>query len=122
MGQIMSAKWSISGRFPSVANVREHWSARARRAKAHRAAVMVGHLAAGRPLDRIVSAAHRYVVILTRHGRRLDSDNLAASMKSVRDGVAGLLGVDDGSPRVAWVYRQAQGVDQVDIQVEAIRG
>ena len=47
---------------------------------------------------------------LTRIGpRRLDSDNLAAALKHVRDGVADALGMDDGDPRLVWLYGQRRG-------------
>jgi len=52
-------------------------------------------------------AARKISVRLTRVGpRRLDSDNLAAALKHVRDGVADALGVDDGDPRLEWIYDQ----------------
>ena len=37
---------------------------------------------------------------------RLDTDNLLASQKSVRDGIADALGVDDGGSAVRWIYGQ----------------
>lgn len=51
------------------------------------------------------------VVTLTRIGvRDLDTDNLAAAFKSIRDEVAAWLGCGD-SPRdpVTWVYEQERG-------------
>lgn len=48
------------------------------------------------------------VVTITRLGpRKLDSDNLAASAKSVRDEIAKQFGVDDGDED-AYVWRYAQ--------------
>jgi hypothetical protein len=52
------------------------------------------------------------VVTLTRlaPSRGLDDDNLAASLKAVRDGVADALGLaEDRDPRVTWRYAQANG-------------
>ena len=47
------------------------------------------------------------VVTLTRlGGKSLDDDNLARSMKSVRDVVAEWLGLDDADPKIRWRYRQ----------------
>lgn len=47
------------------------------------------------------------IVTLTRVGpRRLDDDNLAGSLKGVRDAIAAALGVDDRDPKVQWVYGQ----------------
>lgn len=46
-------------------------------------------------------------ITLTRVApRRLDSDNLAGSFKAVQDEVAALMGIDDGDPRITWVYAQ----------------
>lgn len=90
-------------RFPIRAvagsNAREHWTVRAKRAKEHRQAAMVV-----KPVELPV------IVILTRFGpRKLDSDNLAISMKMVRDGIADRLGVDDGDEtKVRWEYAQAK--------------
>jgi hypothetical protein len=36
----------------------------------------------------------------------MDSDNLAIAAKSLRDGVADKLGIDDGDPRITWAYAQ----------------
>ena len=40
----------------------------------------------------------------------LDSDNLSASFKAVRDAVAEHLGIDDASERLHWVYKQVPAV------------
>lgn len=46
-----------------------------------------------------------FVITLTRlGGKRLDSDNLARSMKAVQDAVAEWLGIDDGDERIEWKY------------------
>ncbi len=48
------------------------------------------------------------VVTLTRlaPSSGLDDDNLRGALKSVRDGVADALGLDDRDPRVSWRYEQ----------------
>ena len=85
----------------SVANRREHWSVRARRARAHRQAAIV----VPRP-----DFAPPYTVTITRIGpRRLDDDNLASAAKALRDGIADRLGMDDGDSRISWRYRQDHG-------------
>ena len=57
-------------------------------------------------------------VKLTRTGpRRMDDDGLRASLKSVRDAVAGYLRIDDGSSLIAWEYAQASGEYGVEIQI-----
>ena len=93
---------------PSVANVREHFHARAKRTAAHRG---VGHLLAqGIPMPGPNSA---FLVVLTRCGPRpLDSDNLASAFKGIRDGVARRIGVDDGDPRITWHYEQFRAKQQ----------
>ena len=58
-----------------------------------------------------------YKIIIVRHGKRkLDSDNLAASAKFVRDGVADALGIDDGDDSLAtWHYMQEPGQYMVEV-------
>jgi hypothetical protein len=47
------------------------------------------------------------VVTLTRIGPNLlDDDNLAGSFKHIRDEVARLIGIDDGSPQIKFEYKQ----------------
>lgn len=87
----------------SVANLREHWSTKANRAKLQRrttAALLKAHRPPLLPLT----------VVLTRvAARQLDTDNLAAAFKSCRDGVADWLGVNDNDQRVTWEYGQRKG-------------
>ena len=46
-------------------------------------------------------------ITLTRCGPKLmDSDNSVGALKSVRDGVADALSLDDGDPRLHWIYLQ----------------
>lgn len=60
-------------------------------------------------------------ITLVRVGpKELDDDNLAASCKSIRDGIASALGIDDGSKLVEWKYDQAPGVHAVRVVVEAL--
>jgi hypothetical protein len=49
-------------------------------------------------------------ITLTRIApKRLDDDNLQTVFKSLRDGVADWLEIDDGSPQLTWCYAQAKG-------------
>jgi len=89
----------------SEPNVRVHWAKRARRAKKQREAARL-----------LVRVAHappppgNITVRLTRIApRQLDTDNLAAALKAVRDGVADALGMDDGDTRLTWLYGQRRG-------------
>lgn len=45
----------------------------------------------------------------------LDDDNLAGSLKAVRDAIAEWLGLDDRDPRVAWKYAQRRGAWAVEV-------
>ncbi len=87
----------------SVANLREHWTTRAGRARMQRATTAALLRAHKPPLLPIT-------VVLTRvAARQLDSDNLAHAFKACRDGVADWLGVPDNDPRVTWEYGQRKG-------------
>ena len=105
----MTFTFSLPLRLVSTLNVQEHWAKRAKRTKLHRQAGRLGML----PFLGLVmrpSASHPMRVTLTRVApRRLDSDNLSASCKALRDGIADALRVDDGSPWVQWCYGQREG-------------
>lgn len=89
-------------RLVSLLNDRSHWGQRAARAKKQRWAAMVAtraYMTTRLPLP--------LVVTITRCGPgTLDTDNLAASAKHARDGIADALGIDDGDPRIDWQVRQ----------------
>lgn len=103
---------------PSVANLREHWSDKAKRTKFHRGVawdrvspVLLHHAVALRS----ALAGKGITVCITRVApRALDDDNLASACKSVRDGITDALrafGVrDDRDARVRWEYAQGRGV------------
>lgn len=96
----------------------EHWSkTRARvNSKRDRAGV-----AAWYAVERL-SQEFPLAVIITRVApRALDSDNVHMSAKSVRDGIADALGVDDRDPRVTWTCDQERGAPAVKIRIETIR-
>lgn len=87
---------------PSVANLREHFRKRAKRAAEHRA---IARMILSSSLDGTPPLPVQ--ITLTRCGpRKLDSDNLASSFKAVRDGVADWLVLDDGDERIEWDYEQ----------------
>lgn len=109
----MIAFW-LAIRAQSEANMREHWAVKARRAKNHKqvAANLVQFMRVGiKPVLKIT---------LTRHGKgTLDTDNLAGSMKAVRDGICSALRIDDGSPLVVFEYRQEKAKDyRVHVAIE----
>lgn len=113
-------EWTHPMKLPSCANLREHWATRAKRMRQHHT---IGLVATGAAASKVrngyeVTTTRRWLpnplptptkilVMLTRHGvRRLDSDNLASAFKGVRDGVAAAIGIDDGDPRITWMYEQ----------------
>jgi hypothetical protein len=89
----------------SEANVREHWAAKAKRAKQQR---LTAYLMLAR--YRRMGQAKRLTITITRIGsRKLDSDNLARSAKATRDGIADALNVNDGAGNIEWRYAQEKG-------------
>jgi len=53
--------------------------------------------------------------------RKLDGDGLQAALKSVRDGIADALGVNDGSSAVTWRYEWRKGGVRVyEVEVEIV--
>jgi hypothetical protein len=103
----------------SLANLREHWRKRSKRAKEHRLMAW----ACLREADSAPRLLGPVVVTLTRIApRELDDDNLAGGFKSVRDGVADYFGVDDRSPLIRWAYAQRKGAVKeygAEVRVEA---
>jgi hypothetical protein len=95
-------------------NNREHHMARHRRVKAEREAVSWVLLGKPRPpLPCVV----RMVRIAPSNG--MDDDGCVGALKSVRDGVASWLGVDDGrADLVTYVAHQERGPWGVRIEVE----
>ena len=92
----------------SVANLREHWAKKAKRAKSERDAV--AYVLRPRLRDEPLGAWVPGTVTITRIApRRLDDDNAVRAQKSVRDEVAAQLGVDDRDPRVTWRVEQRRG-------------
>lgn len=84
----------------SEQNLREHWTATAKRKAAQRGLVR---------LFRQLASDIRLpvqVTLIRIAPRKLDDDNLRASFKHVRDGVADILGVSDNAPAVEWKYDQ----------------
>lgn len=87
-----------------MANLREHWSARAKRAKIHRSTAKTMLTQWGLHPELPVT------VTMTRIGfNALDGDNLQSACKAARDGIADWLGLDDADPQVTWVYAQQCG-------------
>lgn len=93
--------FTIPIKLESLANKREHWAKKAKRAKEQRQAAYL----LCPPVEYFTC-----VVSITRIApRELDTDNLAISAKHVRDGIADRLGIDDRDKRVTWAYSQSKG-------------
>jgi len=90
----------------SEMNAHEHWRVRQKRAKAQRLAARLATASA----RNLAALRLPLRITLTRCSPRfLDSDNLVASQKHVRDGITDALGLDDGDPRLNWLYEQRPG-------------
>lgn len=114
-------KLDIPMKLPSSANLREHWRVRAKRSRTQRmdAGFLLMGCALAQGFTLPLASDQTATITLTRIApRSLDSDNTASAFKSVRDGVADALGVDDGSPRLEWKYAQEKGSARVRIEIE----
>ncbi len=103
-------------RLPNLANVRLGPFQRAREVKKQRNAIRNN---IGQGMLPMLPA----VVTLTRIGpRTLDTDGASASMKAVRDALAELYGVDDGSPLYTWRVEQEKSASGVfGVRIEIVR-
>lgn len=103
-------------RIISVANIRSHWSVKARLTKLHRTTARVHMQGLCSPPKGPMT------IVLTRLApRKLDTDNLASGFKATRDGIADWLGIDDGHPDLDWQYRQRNAGPKVyAVEVEVI--
>ncbi len=108
-------EFQIPIKLVSSGNAREHWRKVAKRKKEQRS---FGRMFCEDKL-RMTPASETWriaqgivlKVTITRIGKRvMDDDNLAASAKYVRDGIADALGIDDGdTTKVTWAYKQLIG-------------
>ncbi len=107
-------KTTIPGLRANRLNVmlRMHWRKRAAKAKAQRIL--------GAAYARMVAQPLPIVVTLTRvaPSEGIDDDSLAASMKSVRDGIADFYKCGDGKDDpITWKYDQRKGPWAVELDV-----
>jgi hypothetical protein len=59
-----------------------------------------------------------HIITITRVGpHNLDDDNLASACKYIRDQIAEVVGVDDGSDQYTWRYEQKIGKYGVDVEI-----
>jgi hypothetical protein len=113
---ILGTIWSAEI-LPPLGNDRRTKKARAALAKKQRKSALLNCTATNIKRAREVAQrlagheASRLAITLTRvfvgHGRSLDDDNLRATFKHVRDGIADWLGVDDSArSNIEWRYEQ----------------
>lgn len=97
---VIDFPWPSSALSP---NDRGHWSKKAKAAKAYRANCFWLTKAAGIEID-WEGEAHLWMTFFPPDRRARDDDNLIASFKSGRDGMATALGIDDKRFRIhPWV-------------------
>lgn len=90
----------------------------ARRKKERTAAEFCTRAACGRAIE-IVAIDARTVALRRVSPRPLDGDGLQAALKSVRDGIADALQIDDGTDSVTWIYDWRRGkVREYAVEVE----
>lgn len=118
-GEISRLEILLPIRTVSEANQRDHWRALADRKRAQKDEIKIslhGFLS-------FYAVSLPCVVRLTRIGAKaLDDDNLAISFKAIRDQLAELIGVDDGSEMIRWQYDQV--VDRLagyGVKIEILR-
>ena len=99
----------------SEANLRQHWSCLQRRRREQR---MITRVTTIHQLGPVRFGPQSVVTLCRVAPRGLDSDNLAASMKAVRDGVADGLGMDDRDSLLTWRYEQRKGAYAVLVRIE----
>ncbi len=104
-------RFSIPIELPSLANVRLHWRAMDALKKKQKLATKLC-------MRDVKLPAPPLLVTITRVGpRKLDDDNLASACKYVRDAIAKVVGIDDGSDLYTWRYAQRTGTYGVDVEI-----
>lgn len=95
-------------RLPSRANARGGWARYATLHKEHR---VIGRSIVPEGLKSMIAAGrvtHLHVQLIRFAPRTLDAhDNLPGAFKSIVDGIADAIGIDDGTSFYTWSYTQA---------------
>jgi len=111
-------------RIRAGANLREHWAVRAKRTKKERG--LGGYLALNSGAVFAMRAKLpllvRWVRIIGKRGREMDSDNLPNAFKALRDGFAAVLGAGDAKRGpLSWEYAEERGKDWgVRVEISAL--
>ena len=117
-------------RTESEANLHEHRMKKAARVKLQRS-IIKNRIGQVRKDFSLWDLSRSYIVTLTRIAPRpLDDDNLARSLKAIRDGVADALGTDDSTKsKLKWRYAQEKGPPkqyavriQIEIEAQSAKG
>jgi len=106
----METTFEIPIRTISVANSGHgwHWTRSAKRVKKeHEAAKLLTRDAINR-VAHLFTCSHVTVTLTRVAPRKLDKDNLGNALKSIQDGVADALGIDDGSDDITFNYDQGR--------------
>lgn len=124
VGPVLRATAPI--RIRAGANLREHWAARAKRTKTERG--IGGYLALNSgavfAMRAKVPLLVRWVRIIGKRGREMDSDNLPNAFKALRDGFAKVLGTGDAKRGpISWEYAEERGKSwAVRVEISAAVG
>jgi len=112
-------RFSVPVRTVSEANEREHYHAKADRAREQRAWIRIKW----RELSSNALSGSLTVTMTRVAPRVLDDDNLSRSCKAIRDELAACLGLkDDRDERVTWRYTQRKGAArEYAIEIEIAR-
>jgi hypothetical protein len=107
----------VAMKLPSVANLREHWTAKHRRVKKQRKHTALALLAGG-VRKGLGGPVHVVLTRLAAAHHQLDShDNLRSAFKAVVDEVAKHFGLDDADPEITFEYRQEVGAPGIVINL-----
>jgi len=114
-----TVQYSIPVKVKSEANMREHHMAKYRRSKAQKNAAYLMTVTEAKPYREPKSSITVAMIRgYGKRGKKMDSDNLARSMKACRDGIASGLCIDDCSDLIDWQYAQRQGdTDRVEVVI-----
>jgi len=101
-------EFTVPIRTVSESNQREHWAARARRAKEQRANTKFHMFQSW--LWTVRQFPSWWITLTRIAPRQVDDDNLRGALKAVRDQVTVELELEsDADPRLTWHYAQARG-------------